>query len=623
MRYLSTIKRALAYQWGGPPDLPQSLKLEWRFVGIRWVGIAFVTPGLFLANFSHEQLLKAYFVILFAAVYNLGVHWAIRRYPSLIANGYVTTLLDGLLNVALIMVAGGFGSPIYYILYTVTISAAMRFGYGPAIAMVMLYVIPDAAISLWSKQLVEAPFFFRSGFLLITAILAGYLREQAHRAESALHERLHQANLLDEVTASLTASLELDVVLRAVVSAAARVFGSSITTLMLSPEIDDAISETRDVVCYPDSSDQKSRHELAAIGREHLSLPFRHANAQKLLPEERLSSGERVRVLRLSLPTHQSVLAVLILVTPLGQPTQLLDPDIVESFTERLTLAIENATLYQALTKRSTDLQRAFADLARAHQELLRVDEMKTNFLANVSHEFRTPLTSIRSFSELLLSYGADDPTLHREFLDIINTESERLTRMVNDVLDITKIESGHFDWQMKTVDMANLIRETARAHATLFAKQNLSFQAEVADALPVVHGDPDRLQQVVGNLLNNALKFTRCGTIRLTACCSGPEVVVSVTDTGIGISAKDHERIFEKFQQVGAVLTDKPRGAGLGLSICREIVEYHQGRIWVESEPGVGSTFSFTIPVSLSRRAPAQPQTLPAKELVQVGLAS
>ncbi|HUX86106.1 MAG TPA: HAMP domain-containing sensor histidine kinase [Chloroflexota bacterium] len=623
MRSISTIKRALAYQWGGPPDLPQSLKLEWRFVGIRWLGIIFITPGLFLANFSHEQLLKAYLVILFAAVYNLGVHWAIQRHPTLIASGYVTTLLDGLLNIALIMVGGGFGSPIYYILYTVTISAAMRFGYGPAIAMVLLYVIPDAATSLWSRQFVEAPFFFRSGFLFITAILAGYLREQAHRAESALHERLHQANLLDEVTASLTASLELDAVLNAVVTAAARVFGSSITTLMLSPEIDYATSQARDVICYPSSSDQKSRQELAAICRQYLTSPAKQANLQKLLSGERLSSGERVRVLRLSLPTHQSALAVLVLVAPLGQPMQLLDPDIVESFTERLTLAIENATLYQALTKRSTDLQRAFADLARAHQELLRVDEMKTNFLANVSHEFRTPLTSIRSFSELLLSYGPDDPTLQREFLDIINTESERLTRMVNDVLDITKIESGHFDWQMKTVDMANLIRETARAHATLFAKQNLSFQAEVCDALPVVHGDPDRLQQVVGNLLNNALKFTRSGTIRLAACCSGSEVVVSVTDTGIGISPKDHERIFEKFQQVGAVLTDKPRGAGLGLSICREIVEFHHGRIWVESEPGAGSKFSFTIPVSLSRPVPTQPPVRSVQELVQVGMAS
>ncbi|HLH71932.1 MAG TPA: histidine kinase dimerization/phospho-acceptor domain-containing protein, partial [Chloroflexota bacterium] len=417
------IKQALAYQWAGPPHLPRSLKLEWRFVGIRWLGIAFVVPGLYMANFPQERLLGAYIVIIVAAIYNLGVHWAIRRYPTLIAGGYVTTLLDGLLNIALITVGGGFNSPLYYILYTVTISAAMRYGYGPAVAMVLFYVIPDAAESLWSRQLLEAPFFFRSGFLLITALLAGYLREQAYRAESALHERLRQANLLDEVTASLTASLDLDVVLGAVLTAAARVFGSSIAALMLSPELDDATSEEREVICYPSSFNAPGRKELAFVCQKYLTAKTERASNRGPLPEERLSSGERARVLCLSLPTHQSLLAVVVLVTPFDQTVPSLDTDIVEAFTERLTLAIENATLYQALTKRSTDLQRAFADLARAHQELLRVDEMKTNFLANVSHEFRTPLTSIRSFSELLLSYGADDTALHREFLEIINTE--------------------------------------------------------------------------------------------------------------------------------------------------------------------------------------------------------
>jgi signal transduction histidine kinase len=130
-----------------------------------------------------------------------------------------------------------------------------------------------------------------------------------------------------------------------------------------------------------------------------------------------------------------------------------------------------------------------------------------------------------------------------------------------------------------------------------LIESQNLVFQVDVADDLPLVHADRDRLQQVVGNLLNNALKFTRAGSITLRGERAGREVLISVADTGIGIAASEHERIFEKFQQVGEVLTDKPRGAGLGLSICREIVDHHKGRIWVEAKPGAGSTFSFTVP--------------------------
>ncbi|MGH2459854.1 MAG: sensor histidine kinase, partial [Chloroflexota bacterium] len=318
--------------------------------------------------------------------------------------------------------------------------------------------------------------------------------------------------------------------------------------------------------------------------------------SDRLFHERTLPSGDSVAVFQLSLPTRRTALAVLALVIPATCPSPLtLDPDILDSLVKRLTLAIENATLYRALARRSGDLQRAYADLAVAHQELVRVDEMKTNFLANVSHEFRTPLTSIRSFSELLLSYE-DDPTLQREFLEIINTESERLTRMVNDVLDITQIESGHLDWHMTTMDVASLIHESGRTYARVIEQQNLTFQEEVSANLPAIHGDHDRLQQVIGNLLNNALKFTRAGTIKLGAWSQGDEILISVADTGVGISPKDHERIFEKFQQVGAMLTDKPRGAGLGLSICREIVEHHQGRIWVDSKPGGGSTFTFSL---------------------------
>jgi signal transduction histidine kinase len=310
-----------------------------------------------------------------------------------------------------------------------------------------------------------------------------------------------------------------------------------------------------------------------------------------------LLSGVDAIVMQLALPERQITFATLALALPSSRSTTALDPDVVESFAKRVALAIENASLYRTLAKSTGDLQRAYGDLASAHQELLSVDEMKTNFLANVSHELRTPLTSIRSFSELLLAF--DDPSVRQEFLQIINSESERLTRLVNDVLDVTKIESGYMDWHLQPLDLPVLLAESVRVFDATVVEAGLEFVLDIEPDLPPVDADGDRVQQVVSNLINNALKFTAQGTITLHAGVVGAEVCVSVRDTGIGISAADQERIFEKFQQVGEVLTDKPRGTGLGLPISREIITHHRGRLWVESVLGQGSTFSFTLPIS------------------------
>jgi signal transduction histidine kinase len=221
---------------------------------------------------------------------------------------------------------------------------------------------------------------------------------------------------------------------------------------------------------------------------------------------------------------------------------------------------------------------------------------MKTNFLANVSHELRTPLNSIRTFSELLLTY--DDPVVQKEFLEIIKSESERLTRLVNDVLDIVKIESGHFDWRFVDCDLTRLLEDAARTYGPIAEQRGLRLVFEAPTGPQVVSGDSDRLQQVLGNLLSNAVKFTTAGTITLGATQSDGEIRVFVADTGIGIAVEDQERIFDKFQQVGDTLTDKPHGTGLGLAICKDIVARHEGRLWVESRLGHGSTFVFAMPV-------------------------
>ncbi|MGH2457319.1 MAG: hypothetical protein ACRDIY_00450, partial [Chloroflexota bacterium] len=388
MSLLQTAVGTLVYTWRGPPDLPRSLKLEWRFVGIRWLGIIFVTPGLMLARLPPDRLLGAYAVLAFAVVYNLAVHWMIRERPAWIASGYLTTVTDGLLNVAIITVAGGFDSPLYYILYTVTISAAMRYGYGPALGMALVFVGFDAVEGLAFRDGIQAPFIFRSSFLCLTAILAGYLREQALRAETALHDRLRQANLLNEATAPLAASLDLDTVLRSVLSAAARVCDSPRAALQVTADPGSEDTVARQIITYSTRGTADRCEDLATLCGEYVDRQIGSLESDRLFHERTLPSGDSVAVFQLSLPTRRTALAVLALAIPATCPSTLtLDPDILDSLVKRLTLAIENATLYRALARRSGDLQRAYADLAVAHRELVRVDEMKTNFLANVSHE--------------------------------------------------------------------------------------------------------------------------------------------------------------------------------------------------------------------------------------------
>ena len=602
MKGSQLLRRFFQYLWQGPSTLPQSLQLEWRLVAVRWLGIVIMTPGIPLAHLSASNSRAAYAVLFFAAVYNLIIQLCIRYRPSVFTNGYVTAIGDTLLTIAMIKIGGGFGTPFYYLLFTVTIAEAMRYGYGPSLATVIIVVFLDLLESGGSKDAIDATFVMRSGFLLITAVLAGYLRDQARRAEGALQERLRQADLLNQATATLGASLEFEPALRAVASAACNLFGGDRAVLQTTTGLEDASGGAFTVTHQAGGENagqrkdgESQRDDLLALCNQYTTKTTLPRNA-RAITHRQLPGGQQAIALVLALPTRKTSLATLALSLPLGQRVPSLDPDILDSFVERTTLALENATLYRTLASRTDDLQRAYSDLAIAHQELLGVDEMKTGFLANVSHELRTPLSSIRSFSELLLSY--DDPEVQHEFLQIINSESERLTRLVNDVLDITKIEAGRMDWHIAPVNLAALLQDSARTYVTLIEEHDLIFRQEIDEDLPMIYADRDRLQQVLGNMLNNAMKFTETGTITLSAKRDGEEVRVSVIDTGVGIAREDHERIFEKFQQVGDTLTDKPRGTGLGLCICRDIIAYHKGRMWVESELGRGSTFTFAVPI-------------------------
>jgi len=275
-------------------------------------------------------------------------------------------------------------------------------------------------------------------------------------------------------------------------------------------------------------------------------------------------------------------------------------------------LRLHRDHLEEMVARRTEDLERASQELRRANADLMRLNELKSSFLANVSHELRTPLTSIRSFSEILLNYPDTEFATREEFLGVICSESERLTRLINDVLDLAKIEAGKMEWRSQPVHLGELARQSVDVMQVVATQKGLELENLIGDDVPLVQADPDRLLQVFANLLSNAVKFTEVGRIQLGALVRSEEVVVFVADSGIGIPGSELERIFDKFHQHGNTLTDKPAGTGLGLAISREIINRLGGRIWAESGTRAGSTFYCALPIAavptqrVGRREPA-----------------
>jgi Na+/proline symporter/signal transduction histidine kinase len=251
------------------------------------------------------------------------------------------------------------------------------------------------------------------------------------------------------------------------------------------------------------------------------------------------------------------------------------------------------------LEQKSRELEEATNELRGANQRLKELDRMKDDFISTVTHELRTPLTSIRAFSEILHDNPDLDGAQRGKFLGIVIKESERLTRLINQVLDLAKLESGNAEWHTTEIDMRELVDDAVSAVSQLFREKNIALVTDLAADSPHTIADRDRLMQVMLNLLSNAAKFCARdrGRVRVTLSRDGDAVRVDVADNGPGIDPATQRVIFDKFRQVGDTLTQKPEGSGLGLAISRQIIDHFGGRLWVTSEPGAGSTFSFTVP--------------------------
>ncbi|WLC70289.1 GAF domain-containing sensor histidine kinase [Clostridium estertheticum] len=262
------------------------------------------------------------------------------------------------------------------------------------------------------------------------------------------------------------------------------------------------------------------------------------------------------------------------------------------SIVSQVAVAIENAKLFKKLKD---------------------IDKTKTDFLSTVSHELRTPLTSIIGFTEMVKRKfeGTIVPELDlsiqknqsavvkiKRNVNIILSEGERLSSLINDLLDISRMEAGKVVLNMRKIDIEEIITQVITLMNPIIRGKSLQVIQSISETLPEIMADKDKLMQVIINLISNAIKFTQKGCIVCSARVVAQNIIVSISDTGVGIREEDKKYIFKKFSQVGDTLTDKPTGTGLGLSICKYIIEEHGGEIWVESEIGKGTDFSFSIPI-------------------------
>ncbi|HEY5582586.1 MAG TPA: HAMP domain-containing sensor histidine kinase, partial [Rhodoferax sp.] len=258
------------------------------------------------------------------------------------------------------------------------------------------------------------------------------------------------------------------------------------------------------------------------------------------------------------------------------------------------------------LEEKSDSLERATAELRQANEQLKSLDRLKDDFMSSVTHELRTPLTSIRALAELL----RDDPKIalaqRRQFIEIIVSETERLSRLVNQVLDMAKIESGHAEWHTAEVDMRALVGQAVSTTAELFRERQIAVEVVLPEPVPVLMADPDRLMQVMLNLLSNAAKFVPLvgGRVRVSLTSDDSGVTVAVSDNGPGVAPEQQALIFDRFRQ-GGDAANRPQGTGLGLPISRQIVEHFGGRLWLESGSQQGARFLFHLPRNNKSCAP------------------
>ena len=274
--------------------------------------------------------------------------------------------------------------------------------------------------------------------------------------------------------------------------------------------------------------------------------------------------------------------------------------DLIQSFTDVVGLAVQNAKLFTSLEQTTKQLGETNEKLKDANEKLQELDKLKDEFVSLASHELRTPMTAIKgSLSTILEGYAGEISKESREFLTAAYNENDRLIRLVNNLLNISRIEAGRFTFTITKVNMEKIITEVVKSLQPAATERAIFLKYEKDGVVPYIYGDEDKVKEVLINLVGNATKFTHKGGITVRTKVKDTMLITSVTDTGSGIAPEDIERLFKKFSQVGGNYARPTGGTGLGLYISKQIVEGQMGKIWLESTVDVGTTFFFSLPIA------------------------
>jgi signal transduction histidine kinase len=434
--------------------------------------------------------------------------------------------------------------------------------------------------------------------------MAGRLQESYSDLENKVEQRtdelarsVEELRALGQVSQAVNSTLDLENVLSTIVAKAVQLSETEAGAIY---GYDEAAREFRLRATYGMNAELIEALSGRHIGIDEANVAGAFAHGEPIqvadLRAERhselndiiIQAGYRARLLA-PLMRGEEIVGILVVRRKMPGAFAQNTVDLIKTFAAQSVLAIQNARLFHEIEEKSRQLE-----VASKH---------KSQFLANMSHELRTPLNAILGYTELILDniYG-DAPGKMRAVLERVQSNGKHLLGLINDVLDLSKIEAGQLTLSLSDYSIQDMVQGVYVAVEPLASSKKLGFRVEVPPDLPTARGDDRRLTQVLLNLVGNAIKFTDKGEVSIKAAAANGGCTISVHDTGPGIAEADQSKIFEEFQQADNSQTKTKGGTGLGLAIARRIVEMHGGRMWVESSPGKGSTFSFTVPLRVEQ---------------------
>ncbi len=468
----------------------------------------------------------------------------------------------------------------------------------PKSVLAVPLMLGDEVMGVISIQDAERENAYNEAHVRQLTTLAAYIAVKIRNAEllEEAQRRADELGFLFEITRTAVATTNLDEALTNVADLLVRrVTGAEAAIFYLTADRDDLL-EAHAAVGYGRDLVARQAQVHPGEGLAGVVAQIRQPMRVPDLQEEpfNLNGDNRTRAaLAVPLVTGTNLLGILTVESTQAEVFADSDLRLLEAAAGTLAAVIQNARLLEQITQ--------------VYEQLKELDKLKSQFLANMSHELRTPLNSIIGFSRVMLK-GIDGPLneLQTQDLTTIYNSGQHLLGLINNILDVSKIEAGKMEIQPEYISLMEIIESVIATGRGLVKDKPIQMFKDVEEDLPQVYGDPVRVRQVLLNLVSNAAKFTREGSITVRAARKPynaetgepPRVQIDVIDTGIGIAPEDMDKLFEAFSQVDGSTTRQAGGSGLGLTISKEFVEMHGGRIWVESEVGVGSTFSFTVPL-------------------------